>query len=133
MLLSRQVSDSVRKDDVQCLRRGPGAGVASDMTLQRQDDRILRIPPESVIGYEGRRLIEQLGDGTVGEIKMNLNPARVRLIAHPPDSAGPYQGHQLIMEPNDQPSRADRSSERPHVPRTGSSVMGRCGTLAMPT
>jgi hypothetical protein len=44
---------------------------------------------------------------------MNLNPARVRLIAHPPDSAGPYQGHQLIMEPNDQPSRADRSSECP--------------------
>jgi hypothetical protein len=115
-----QVTDSVRKGDTQCLRRGLGAGVvSSDLTLQRQDDRILCIRPEPVIRYEDRRLIKQLRDGAVGEIKMNLNPARVRFIAHPSDGSGPYQGHQLIMDPNNQSSRDGRLPERPHMPLIG--------------
>jgi hypothetical protein len=83
------------QDHANCAR--PGVEAAIDRALEPEIDRVLGIAEKQTAVLEDRRLVEELRYGAVGELKVNFDPSRYRLVGYPTHCGGTHSTHHSSM------------------------------------
>lgn len=66
------------------------------------------IRPETITLVHDRGFVEQLDYCAIGQLEMDLNPPRLRLIVHPPDGLRAHAQHPAIISLRGDPGQSAR-------------------------